>query len=261
MAASSGARRPPSLVPDSHDRTIQAEFDRAATAFAERTKGRFDAMGVAEFARLQPGEAVLEVGSGTGNFLALFEGAGMRVGVDLTHGMLVEAGKRHPDQHLVVGDGRKLPLKTGSVDIASCAQMIHHVWDPLPLVKELRRVAGNSGRVLVVDQIALESFEACTRMGQLETLRDPSHAVSRPRSGYLTLVRAAGLDIVEERTFEDHSRLSKWMWPDEYPQERIDLVREFIEKFGHETGMEWERDGDDFAFTRRRIMILARRPD
>jgi ubiquinone/menaquinone biosynthesis C-methylase UbiE len=248
-------------VPDrAHQAAVRAEFERAAAGFAERSKGRFDAMGVVEFARVARGATVLEVGSGTGNFLSLFEDvAATSIGIDLTFGMLAEARRRYPSQLLVQGDGETLPLASGSVDLASCAQMIHHVWDPLPLVKGLRRVAGRNGNVLIVDQVATERFEEATRMSQLEAVRDPSHAMSRPRSGYLTMVRAAGLEVLDERIYEDRSRFSQWMWPGEFDEERIENTRRFVERHGHETGMNFEADGDDFVFTRRRIMVLARR--
>ena len=248
-------------MPDrEHQAAVRAEFERAAAGFGARSKGRFDAMDVVDFSQLDPGSTVLEVGSGTGNFLSLFDVvAGACIGVDLTFGMLTEARKSYPSQLLVQGDGESLPLASGSVALASCAQMIHHVWDPLPLVKELRRVAGNDGKVLIVDQMATERFEEATRMSQLETVRDPSHAVSRPRSGYLTMVRAAGLEVIDERIFEDTSKFSDWMWPGEFDEERIEKTRRFVELHGHETGMGFERDGDDYTFTRRRIMILAKR--
>ncbi len=248
-------------MPDrAHQAAVRAEFERAAAGFAERSKGRFDAMDVVAFSRVQEGATVLEVGSGTGNFLSLFESVAKAcIGLDLTYGMLQEARRRYPRQVLVQGDGESLPLRSDSIDLASCAQMIHHVWDPLPLVKELRRVAGKSGSVLIVDQVATESFEEATRMSQLETVRDPSHAVSRPRSGYLMMARAAGLAIVDERIFEDESRFSKWMWSNEFDEERIAATRRFVEQHGHETGMNFEKDGDDYVFTRRRIMLLARR--
>ena len=217
-------------------------------------------MGVVEFSQVQPKDTVLEVGSGTGNFLTLFdEIAGTSIGVDLTFGMLAEARKQYPAHLLVQGDGESLPIASRSIDLASCAQMIHHVWDPLPLVKQLRRVVRPEGKVLIVDQIATERFEEATRMSQLETVRDPSHAVSRPRSGYLTMVRAAGLKIVDDKVYEDTSRFSDWMWPGEFDEERIDATRKFVEQHGHETGMNFEPDGDDYTFTRRRIMILAER--
>jgi ubiquinone/menaquinone biosynthesis C-methylase UbiE len=248
-------------VPDrEHQAKIRSEFDSAAPVFAERSRSRYDAIDVVGFSQVATGATVLEVGSGTSNFLRLFDDvAGACIGIDLSFGMLAEARRLYPHHLLVQGEGESLPLGSGSIALATCAQMLHHVWDPLPLVKELRRVAGKEGKVLVVDQIATERFEEATRMSQLETVRDPSHAMSRPRSGYLTMIRAAGLKVVAEHVHEDRSSLSKWMWPEEFDSERIDATRAFIAQHGHETGMEFEKEGDDYTFTRRRLMILAER--
>lgn len=238
---------------------IAAEFDRAASAFAERTQGRFDAMDVVGFSRVAPADTVLEVGAGTGNFLALFEGvAARRVALDLAHGMLQEARDRHRDLGLVQGDAFHLPLRGGSVDLAASAQAFHHIFEPLGVLRELRRVAGARGKVLIVDQLSTERYEEIAFMNQLEVIRDPTHAVSRPASAFRMLTQKAGLQIIDEKVFEDPSSFSQWMWPGEFPQERIDATLEFIERFGVETGMDFERDGDDWAFTRRRIMLLAR---
>lgn len=242
-----------------HDATVRAEFDRAAAHFAERTKGRFDHMDPVAFSRLSEGETVVEVGAGTGNFLALFAGvAGRRIAVDLTPAMLEQA-RRHEGLDLVAGDGRRLPLRSGSVDLVTSAQALHHVHDPAAVVKEMRRVAKPGGRVLLVDQVATERYEEALMMSQLELARDPSHAMSRPPSAYRMIVRAAGLQVVDERVAESEQRLSTWMWPGEFPEERIAAVADLIAKIGPETGMGFERDGDDWVFTRRRLMLLAER--
>ncbi|HEY7873596.1 MAG TPA: class I SAM-dependent methyltransferase [Actinomycetota bacterium] len=238
--------------------TLRSEFERAAAGFDERTRGRFDNLGVVEFAQLSGGETVAEIGAGTGNFLSLFQVRASRlVAVDLVPGMLVHARERLPAADVVVADGASLPLRSGSVDLVASAQALHHVRHPLPVVAEMRRVAGRAGRVLVVDQAATEHFEEAVAMTELELVRDPSHAASRPPSAFRIMFQAAGLRIVDERVVEDERRLSKWMWPGEFPPERIDAVRTFIEARGHETGMDFERDGDDWVFTRRRMMILA----
>lgn len=239
---------------------LQEEFERAAEGFAERTKGRFDRMGVPGFSRVQEHETVLEIGAGTGNFLSLFEGRARRlIALDLTHGMLQQAGKRHPNQELVVADGLRMPLRNRSIDLVTSAQALHHIFEPVPFLKEMRRVCAPGGRVLIVDQMATESYEQIAFMNEMEVLRDPSHAMSRPRSAFRAIVMAAGLEIVDEKLHEEQGRFSKWMWPGEFPQERIDKVREFVGKFGPETGMDFEPDGDDWTFTRRRIMLLATR--
>lgn len=242
-----------------HRHVLRDEFDRAAEAFTARSAGRFDAMGVPEFSRVQPHESVLEVGAGTGNFLSLFsEHAAILIALDLTEKMLRVARRNHPRLAVVMADGACLPVASRSVDLVASAQALHHVFEPVPFVKEMRRVCKDTGRVLIVDQAATESYEQIAFMNEVETIRDPSHAASRPPSAFRAIVMAAGLEILDERLFQDESRFSNWMWPDEFPAERIERTRAFVEKFGSETGMEFERDGDDWIFTRRRMMLLAR---
>ena len=215
-------------------------------------------MDVVGFSRVGSDETVVEVGAGTGNFLSLFEGhARDLIALDLTAGMLEQARLRHPTLTLMVGDGNRLPFASRSVDLVASAQALHHVFQPVPFVKEMRRVCKDGGRVLIVDQAATESYEQIAFMNELEAIRDPSHATSRPPSAFRAIVMAAGLEIVDERLFQDQSRFSKWMWPGEFPQDRIDKTRDFVERFGAETGMDFERDGDDWVFTRRRVMLLA----
>ncbi|MGH2729309.1 MAG: class I SAM-dependent methyltransferase [Actinomycetota bacterium] len=240
---------------------MAGEFARAATGFAARTQGRFDDLDVVGFARLSGGEAVLEVGVGAGEFLTRFEGvAGRLVGADITFEMLSAARARHPAIELIMADGARLPLADGCIDLAGSAQMLHHVRRPVPMVVEMRRVVAPSGRVLIVDQVASERYEEAIAMTELETIRDPSHAASRPPSALRMIVRAAGLEIIDERIVSGRQRLSEWMWPGEFPEERIEAVRDFIAHHGDATGMEFKREGDDWAFTRRRMMALAAKP-
>ena len=242
-----------------HRSSLRSEFERAAAAFAERTAGRFDQLDVVAFSRLREGGTVLEVGAGTGNFLALFQGvAALLLAVDITPGMLEQARLRHHGLQLVLADGVRLPLAGGSVDLAASAQALHHMPDPLPVLRELARVAAGRGRVLIVDQVASEAPEEAVAMHELEVLRDPSHAATRPPSELRRLLAAAGLRLVDERLTEQEQRLSGWMWPTEFPVERIDAVRELIARRGGETGLGFrELGGGDHAFTRRRVMLLA----
>ena len=245
---------------DFHHANIQEEFGRAAAPFARRTAGRFDVLDVVPFSRVRRGASVMEVGAGTGNFLSLFgDVAGLLLAVDLTHEMLRVAQKEHDGLSLVVGDGYALPFASGSVELATSAQAFHHIHRPVPVLQEMRRVVAPGGRILVVDQIATERYEEAALMSDLETVRDPTHAASRPASAMRIMMGAAGLQILDERIVEDEQRFSRWMWPEEFPQERIDAVRAFVEARGDQTGMGFVRDGEDFVFTRRRMMLLAER--
>ena len=237
---------------------VRAEFERAAEGFAERTAGRFDGLDAVAFSRIGSGSTVLEVGAGTGNFLALFEGvASRRLAADLTPGMLDVARRRHPDLELVAADGARLPFPRASIDLVCSAQALHHIARPVPVIMEMRRVVAPDGRVLVVDQVAPERLEEARARNELDTIRDPTHAASRPPSAMRTIVQAAGLTIVDERIVESEGRLSQWMWAGEFPPERIAAVRRFIEVRGPETGMGFQPDGEDWTFRRSRMMILT----
>ena len=240
-----------------HRSIVQREFERAAATFGDRTQGRFDHMDVVAFSSIRPGMSVMEVGAGTGNFLALFDGlAESTVAVDLTSAMLREARNRAGSLRAVAADGARLPFATGSIDLVTCAQMLHHVEDPLEIIKEMKRVAGS--KVLVVDQVATEDEEEIAAMNEIEKLRDPSHALSRPPSVFRKLLSDAGLDLIDERIVSARETFSQWMWSGEFSEDRRDAVREFIERRGDETGMEFEKSGDDFIYTRNRIMLMAR---
>jgi hypothetical protein len=73
------------------------------------------------------------------------------------------------------------------------------------------------------------------------------------------MITAAGLEIEAEEIHESIDRLSSWMSADEFPADRIAAVHGFLAERGAGTGMGFERDGDDWVYTRRRIQILARR--
>lgn len=239
---------------------MREEFTRAAATFAERTRGRFDRMNVVAFSRVHPGATVLEVGAGTGNFLDLFsEVAGRLVAVDVTEEMLREAQRTFPSMDLVLADGKQMPFETRSIDLVGCAQMLHHVHDPLPLLKEMRRTVTDDGAVLVIDQVAPESYEQTAFMNQLEALRDPSHATSRSPSVMRVLLQSAGLEIVDEKVVSSTQTMAQWMAPGEFPEERFALVDDFIERFGAETGMDFHKEDGGWAFDRHRAMFLCRR--
>jgi ubiquinone/menaquinone biosynthesis C-methylase UbiE len=243
-------------VEQEHKGVVRREFERAASTFAERTKGRFDKMDVIGFSRVETGANVMEVGGGTGNFLSLFgDVAGMLVAVDLTHGMLAEAAKRNPGMLAIVADGGRIPARDSSVDLVASAQMFHHVFDPVEIIREMGRVSRR--QILVVDQVSNENADEARAMTELELVRDPSHALTRTPSQLREMLVTAGLQVTDERIVESRDRFSKWMWTGEFPEERIEAVRRFIVERGSETGMDFLPADDDFEFTRRRLMLLA----
>lgn len=242
--------------PKTHQQAVQEEFSRTAEAFADRQRRRYRILDPVAFSRVEPGQRVLEVAAGAGTFLAAFHPiASLTVALDLTRAMLEVARRDHPWIGCVIGDGARLPFADASFDVVACASAVHHFPDPLPILTEMARVS--RGRVMIVDQFATEAPGEAEAMTELERLRDPSHAWSRPVSEQRRLFEAAGLRVVDERRDEHDERVSSWTNPREFPPHRIAAVRGFIADRGGETGMDLRPDGDDWIFRRRMVELLG----
>lgn len=90
---------------------------------------------------------VLDAGAGTGLVSRELRARGARaVALDLSLDMLRwRAAERPP---AVVGDARRLPLRTSSVDDALAAFVLNHLPDPQPALRELGRVVRAGGAIL-----------------------------------------------------------------------------------------------------------------
>jgi SAM-dependent methyltransferase len=96
-------------------------------------------------------ERILEVGCGTGRWLAdLGAERRQRVGLDPSSGMLEEAGKRNRCLQLVRGRGEQLPFPAETFDLVFCVNAIHHFGNPQAFVSEAHRLLGSGGALAVV---------------------------------------------------------------------------------------------------------------
>lgn len=112
-------------------------------------------------ARLKPGEAVLDVGCGTGDLTlraARRVGAeGRTAGIDASPDMIKvarrKAAKKGRDIDFRIAPIEDLPFADGEFDAALSSFMIHHLPDGLKLLglAEVRRVLKPGGRLVVVD--------------------------------------------------------------------------------------------------------------
>lgn len=105
----------------------------------------------------RPGERVLEVGCGAGALLPAIGSAvgssGRVVGIDTSDDQIAAARRRCAGQHNIetsVLDVRRLPYEAGSFDAFAAVQVIEYLDDPQQALTELRRVATDRARAVIL---------------------------------------------------------------------------------------------------------------
>ena len=102
-------------------------------------------------AHVRPGDVVLDLGCGAGEFSAALRDAGAQpIAVDVAREALRRAGERVPglDRRLWP-DGEPLPAGDATVDVVWAGEVVEHVVDVAPWLSEVRRVLRPRGTLLV----------------------------------------------------------------------------------------------------------------
>jgi 2-polyprenyl-3-methyl-5-hydroxy-6-metoxy-1,4-benzoquinol methylase len=132
----------------SHAELLQAIWEAVPNgAEPDRFAARRDWL----LARVRPGERVLDLGCGAGEFTAALHAHGTEVtGIDVVAEPLRRARRAHPrlDFREGVLDG-PLALDDGAFDVVWAGEVIEHVVDVAGWLSEVRRVLPSGGRLLL----------------------------------------------------------------------------------------------------------------
>ena len=159
-------------------------------------------------AAVQPGERVLDLGCGTGRFVAALRDAGAEpIGVELAETALQRARANVPgaDLRLVEPDG-SLPLEHGSVDLVWCSEVLEHVADTEHVLLEIRRVLRPGGRLLVT-----VPFHGRVKAALIGLLRFDQHF--DPLGQHLRFYTRGSLQTALEQSGFDAVRVRPWGGP------------------------------------------------
>src|ERR1044072_6062194 len=108
-----------------------------------------------EMLSIAPGDRVLDVACGPGNFTRDFAqaaGDGLVVGIDASAPMLEVAVSDTASDNVayVRGDAAALPLRDGSFDAVCCFAALHLIEQPMRALAEIVRVLAPGGRVALL---------------------------------------------------------------------------------------------------------------
>jgi SAM-dependent methyltransferase len=110
-----------------------------------------------ELLELTPGDTVLDIACGPGNFVRDFAGAvgrrGLVIGIDASPAMLaraVEDTRVAPNVAYLRGDAVRLPFRDGAFDAICCFAALHLFDEPLAALDAMARVLAPRGRLAIL---------------------------------------------------------------------------------------------------------------
>jgi len=107
-----------------------------------------------------PAGRVLDIGCGPGwlaRFLATHFPAMHFYALDVSEPMILRAARGSGDKgdrsavRFLVGDGCRLPFRSGQFDLVISGATLHHVHDPVSFFDEVDRVLARDGHVIIAD--------------------------------------------------------------------------------------------------------------
>jgi len=163
---------------------------------------------------------------------------------------------------LVRAAAEHLPFRDGVLSLAITTYALHHFGEPRVVVREMARVVGPGGRVIIGDLVASADDRARVLQNEIERLRDPAHMEMQSVQGIETLLASEGLRVFGRAEGSQARELDEWLRISRTPPDRASLVRQrLLETLeADRAGMSPVLHGETVRFVHRWAIVAARKP-
>lgn len=150
---------------------------------------------------------LLDVGCGTGNVLCkLVNGKRELFGIDLSENMVEESRKRMDrDADIKVADSEHIPYKDNTFDMLVCNASFHHYPHPEEVLREMKRVLKNGGKLLIGEGYAIQPFRTLLNFSFHFSYSGDFHSYGKHE--LIRMLKANGFCIAKVKRTSNHTML------------------------------------------------------
>jgi ubiquinone/menaquinone biosynthesis C-methylase UbiE len=251
-----------------HDEIVCSEFARQAATFSRAAKLAAAEITEAVAVALgsQRGGRVLDLACGPGILTEALLGTGaLPVGLDLTADTLRLAGTRvGAGAVFAQGLAERLPFGPDTFTGAAIRLALHHVKQPVQVLRAVRDVLVVGGRLVVVDALTSPDPATAALHNAIERLRDPSHTAFVSQGTLEAQLREAGFVLESAEYWERAREFSEWAAIINEPV-RMDSLKTVLRALvvrGETAGIDLREQAGELWFTYRwgRIVATATAP-